>query len=568
MTRIVSAVVLLLSSLGGGCTTASAPDEPARVAQYLPRGRHLQRLSMALRGVRPDVGDLERVEREPAALDEIVDRYLDSAEFGATMRDLHDRALQVRTDLQVFPAGFPAIGVLANEHLTRINRSVQEAPLRLIEHVIRNDRPYSEIVTADYMLADRYVAAVWGVKRNPAAKGWQKTRWSDDRPAAGILASSWLFSRHATTISNANRGRANAVSRMLLCYDFAARSIPLDASVNFADPAAVADAVRSNSACASCHQVLDPLASYFANFSPLYVPAALQSYPHRSYYPRGKPPWVGGPYGMTRRAASFFGVEASSLDELGRLIAEDPRFSLCAARRFYAFFQQIPVDRVPRKTASRLQQLFVESGFDAKALVRAIVLSDDFRRADAVERDGGTELPGMKKASPEQLARLIEDLTGFRWRTDLALRISESVVGTVDLATDSLFGFKVLAGGTDGYYVTQPALLYNATASLFLRGLAREAAHHVVAVELGEGSRAKRRLFDRIDADEREPKRVRAQLSSLYRRLFGERLATDAEAIDFSLALFEKALARNNDVRNAWRVVLTAMLQDLRIAYY
>ncbi|MCY1008565.1 hypothetical protein OV079_23990 [Nannocystis pusilla] len=32
-------------------------------------------------------------------------------------------------------------------------REVSEEPLRLIEHVVRHDRPFSEIVTADYAIA-------------------------------------------------------------------------------------------------------------------------------------------------------------------------------------------------------------------------------------------------------------------------------------------------------------------------------------------------------------------------------------------------------------------------------
>ena len=92
-------------------------------------------------------------------------------------------------------------------------------------------------------------------------RGWQVVEPPPDRRNAGILADSWLFSRHGSTISNAGRGRANAISRALLCFDFQTRDIEIDASVNLADPNEVAEAVQKNPSCVACHQQLDPLAN-------------------------------------------------------------------------------------------------------------------------------------------------------------------------------------------------------------------------------------------------------------------------------------------------------------------
>ena len=50
-------------------------------------------------------------------------------------------------------------------------------------------------------------------------------RYTDGRPAAGVLATNGLWWRYTTTDSNMNRTRAAAISRLLLCEDFMARPV-------------------------------------------------------------------------------------------------------------------------------------------------------------------------------------------------------------------------------------------------------------------------------------------------------------------------------------------------------
>ena len=38
----------------------------------------------------------------------------------------------------------------------------RRAPLELIAHVVENDRPYTEILTADYIMANPWAAAAYG----------------------------------------------------------------------------------------------------------------------------------------------------------------------------------------------------------------------------------------------------------------------------------------------------------------------------------------------------------------------------------------------------------------------
>jgi hypothetical protein len=547
--------------------TPAPPAAPpqAKVALLSPP-QHLVRASMALRGKRPSVEELRAVAKDPSALPGIVDRYLASPELGATIRDLHDDALRVKIAPILYPAGFPARGPLSPVEAQKLNDSVTDAPLRLIQHVVETDRPYSEIVTADYTMADGIVSKVWGLPYSGDGTEWKETKYADGREHAGILSDSFLFTRHSTTYSNANRGRANAVSSALLCYDFLQRDITIDATINLADPDEVANATKKNAACASCHTTLDPLAAYFAGFRPQYVPSFEQSYPVvfdtaplASVFSRAEP--------------AYFGQAGRGLRFLGAMIAQDPRFSLCAAKRFYSYFNQVPLERVPIDRAAELQRVLTSTNMSAKQLARAVVLSDDFRTSHPLDGAAGDLVaPGYRKVRARELGRMLEDLTGLRWETELGdiaqgSPYSPGRIGRVDLVTDPFFGYSVLFGGTDGYYVTRPSHAMNATASAVMRAVASKAASHVVDADLRETDPARRKLLTAGAVEDETA--VRAQLSELHARLFGELVGPGSDEVNATYTLFRDARASaGGDAKRAWTVTLFAMLQDVRLVFY
>lgn len=556
-------------------TDTSPMEGPEPV--YLTATEHLTRVSMALRGIRPSESELLAVEADPAALEGIVDDYLEDPRFGAIVRDMHNDALLLKADFPLYPVGFIPRGPLAGADYYLLNRSVTEASLRLVEHVVTSDLPYSEIVTADYALADANVAGVWGLDYSGDGESWELTEWPDDRGGAGVLSDPWLYQRYGSTVSNANRGRANAISRALLCYDFLSRDIEVDSSVDLADPDAVANAVVENEACASCHQSLDPLAGFLKDWFPVYVPSD-EDLPFDPFVED-----IFVDIGATVRDPGYFGQADEGMDALGRFVAEDPRFSLCAAQRFYAYLHQIELEDVPLPTASALQNELVETGLSAKALVKAIVLDDDFRIShweELSERD----LNGVKKARPVQLSMLFDDLTGFSWETELdltelVLELAPDLIvpppgeqprytARIDLLDDSFFGYGVLAGGIDSQFVTRPAHTYGATASLVLRNLAREASDAVVDADLANPDQGSRHLLTLVTDADTDEAAIREQLAALHLRIFAHFVMPDGPEVDESYALFQAALDHSGEVSRAWKVTLVAMLQDVEIAYY
>ncbi len=568
MRSVITALLIpfvLCSGVGCESDPAPKPDDPgATDVAYLSPTEHLLRVTMALAGVRPTPDELAAVRADPGALNAITDRYLGSAGFGETVRDVYNEALNVSVPAAIYPAGFGATGELGGRDVQDINVSVTEAPLKLIERVVMRDLPLTEIVTADYTVADETVAQVWGLTRAGDAE-WDVAHYGDGREHAGILSDSMLFTRHSTTLSNKNRGRAAAISRGLLCYDFLTRGIEVDSSINLADPEEVANAVQRNTACAGCHQTLDPLAAFFGAFHPIYVPSQVESYPYPFYTPGLSQLFTVGEPG-------YFGYSGRSLRDLGKMIAADPRFSLCAAKRFYAYFHQLPLAEVPRERAAELQAVLT-ARMSAKDLARAIVLSDDFRISHAATDDA--EVNGaraidhrfMLKARPWQLARMVEGLTGFRWEAYLNTSLGYGTVGRLDMMTDSLFGFNVLAGGIDSVNVTLPANTMTASASLVVRGLAARAVEHVVDSDFEFASSAK--LLRKVREQNVDEASVRAQLVDLELRLYGAVVTPESPEVTSGWELFQGALRESGgDARRAWRTTLFALLQDPRLLYY
>jgi hypothetical protein len=551
----------VVTCLAAACSAGEPPLAPTPTATYLTPTEHLARASLALRGIRPSPAELRAVASDPDLVTALVDGYVESAEFGATIRDLHDDLLLLHPELTNYtPPPAPPLQAIS---FSDMNRSIYDEPLRLIEDIVMTDQPYTRIVTADYTMADRTVATVWGFDHSDR-DGWERARWDDHRGAAGILASTAIYLRHRSAAFNYNRGRANAISRSLLCHDFSESDIHIDTSVNLSDPAVVADAVVHNPSCAGCHQAMDPLASYFAPFlqgpmNAVYVP----TYPVDFYKADDANAWMT----TTGRPPGYFGTRPEGLAGLGQAIAADPRFARCAAVNFASYLTEKPARDLSPAWIAELQDRFVQSGYSAKLLARAIVLSGEFRTGSATDPVAAEGVIGYQKVRPRQLARMLADLTGFAWQADTTAAIGGWAFGRVDYLDDDYLGYRVLAGGIDGYFVTAPTHTMSATAVLVARAAARQAAAFVVDHDAG-ALPAGRRLFTRAAVDDVDPSHVRAELAELHARIYSELVEPDDPVLDDALALFTAALDASGDARRAWTVTLTGMLSDLRAIYF
>lgn len=524
---------------------ACGPDQPAEesgIPEMSPVDLAI-RASLDLRGTRPTIAEIERVEADPEAVGALIDEYSRDARFADRVGDLWSEVYLTRTETYYISADdYDVEGLTQAEFIESIGRE----PLAMLGYVAANDLPWTDIVTADWTMANEVTAQIWPIER-PDGEGWLKSRYTDDRPAAGVLAMNAMWWRYTSTDSNANRKRANAASRILLCHDYLTRPIEFDRNVNLLDEAAITDALQSNPACVNCHVSLDPLASYFFGFW-VYTPDAPAD--ASTYHPDREKRWED----YTGTPPAYYGEPGDNLADLGHQIAADNRFVECAVEQAWELMlrRESTVDDLDTLTA--LRETFLAEELTMRPVLTAIAATPEYR-AGATDESGTVP---VKMMTPDLMASAIEDLTGYRW-----------TYGGYDLMASDQLGFRTLAGGSDGYYVTRNATTPNATVLLVQERLAEAAASHVVAADAADPAQA--RLFTRVslaETPDTDRDAMVSQLQELHLRLFGDRVDADGEEITANLELWSEVYAVRDDPHEAWTAVLSALLRDPDFLYY
>src|SRR5262249_40384176 len=159
-------------------------------------------------------------------------------------------------------------------------QALLDEPMRLVEYVVRNERPFTEIVTADYILVSPYTARGYGifervkekfknpddpfedvpvrlnalVARNKADNQESETGFY---PHAGLLSTFQYLTRYPTTETNRNRLRARMYYQHFLGVDV------LELAARVTDAAAATAKFRvptmQAAECVVCHKTLDPV---------------------------------------------------------------------------------------------------------------------------------------------------------------------------------------------------------------------------------------------------------------------------------------------------------------------
>ena len=565
MVRLIALVVLLVACDDGARepaapTTSTTSDygdvfehNPDPQTQPLLDARQtLVRLSLDLRGVRPTPDEMARVEGPDAEaqLAQLTNEFLADARFPDRVRDLF--AMVLRTRVEDFPVMASELGLDQAEQ-PALFAAIGEETLQVIAKVAAEDRPWTDIVTADWTMANRLLAKVFPLAFDgPApsdARAWAPAHYTDGRPAAGLLATNGLWWRYLSDGVNYGRGRANAIARIFLCADFLDRPIDFPRDIDLTDEEGIRAAVRENQGCIGCHSGMDPLASYLAGFQ--YTDKTASEL--LVYHPERERQWRD----MTELAPGFYGHPGYSLRDLAVQLAGDPRFVSCAVETTFELIMRRPVDYADPREVDALtthREAFLHGGLTLRALIRSIVADPRYRLADS-----GDPKTAEKLVTPDQWGDMLEAWTGYRM-----------TVGGADMLATDLTGLRTLAGGGDGRAGAEPATLPTTTMALVWERTAEAAASY--AVEHPFVAPDERTLFALdLDAAPAGPAfddaAMRAQVVALHRRLFGTTVADDALEVKASLALWDR-LATIDGPRGAWRGLLTALLRDPSLVLY
>ena len=309
-----------LRLLGGGGGTATASLTPRTLfdtVRLAPDWKTLRRAALIFAGRLPTDAEYAAVEGgDEQTLRRTIRGLMEGAEFHEfLLRGSNDRLLTARRSGDL--TNNPSLVDFTNEDYrysvdvyegrieqrehwrweNLVEHGVRQAPLQLIAHVAANDLPYTEILTADYVMANAWSASAYGastyfsdstdphefrpskivefylqgeefkIDHHPVTGYLRVVDPGPLRtvfPHAGVLNTISFLNRYPTTATNRNRARARWTY-----YHFLGVDIEKSAS-RTTDPAALADTnnpTMHNPNCTVCHSVMDPVAGAFQNYS-------------------------------------------------------------------------------------------------------------------------------------------------------------------------------------------------------------------------------------------------------------------------------------------------------------
>lgn len=440
-------------------------------------------------------------------------------------------------------------------------------PMQLIDYIVRNDRPFTELVTADYIMVAPYAARGYGIwdevkdkfqdpeskteyipVKLKALKGRSKQTDQESAsgfyPHAGILSTFQYLTRYPTTETNRNRARARMYYQHFLGVDV------LELAARVSDAAAVTAKYEiptmQASECVICHKTLDPVAGLFQDY---------WKFADEGVYGRRKGGWFTDMFG-----AGFEGEDLPaddrwrSLQWLGERTAKDPRFATTMVEHVYYILTGRKVLLQPkdiddplfgarqrayseqRKLIEGTAAKFSSNGFNLKLAFKELALSDWYRAdglasavSDPKRRAELDDIGLVRLLSPEQAERKIEAVFTKRWG-----RLTEQTAA--------------LYGAIDSKEVTERPADPSGAMGAIQRILANDVACRQTSLDF---SRApdKRVLFPNIEPDvipatspEADAK-IRAALVHLHQRVLGRTETADSPEITRSYQLFASIVA-------------------------
>ena len=519
------------------CTTAvEEPEVEMYSSEWeMTPTQQLTRASLDLRGIRPSIAEIEAMAEDPESFQFLVEDFLHHPNFGARVRNLFAEIYLTR--VEDWPRSASEVGL--SDYVPEYESSVGEEPLHIVGRIAEEDLPYHQVVTADWTMANEVLGEIWPVNYPEGGEGWLPVQYTDSRPAAGVLSSNAMWWRYTSTTANANRGRANAVTRILLCDDYLTRTIEFSRDVNLLDDDAVRHAIQTNPGCVACHHSLEPLAAYFWGFF-----YNNDSYDMGLYRPEKEQWWRD--YGLSSPA--YYGESGYTLTDLGFQIAQDPKLAECVTQQVFEGLMRRKVTLEDTDLLSEFRQDFLDGGQTLRALFRSIVRSSVYLGRE----ENGAATVDAKNIDIELYGSQIEGLSGYRFYAD-----------RFDMLRTDDSGLRTLGGGVDGENNTVAAAAPNSTIMLVQQRIAEAAARHVVEEDFRdpENARLLTEVWPSLTPME-NPNEFASQIQRLHLLIFGRSIELDGQEIAANSDLWRQLYFVSADSYEAWTGLLSALFRD------
>lgn len=470
------------------------------------------------------------------------------------------------------------------EERALVGNALANEPLELIAHVVMNERPYTEVLTADYIMVNPYSAKIYGGDvefDDPTdTEEWREGEITEyyrctvcnpnspfaswdiptEYPHAGILNSPAFLARFPSTATNRNRARSRWAYYFFLGVDIESlseRTTDQDALSDENNP------TLNNENCTVCHETMDPVAGAFQNYSDdgFYksrpggqhsLPGSYTNNPTSGYQ-------NGDTWYADMLAPGFNNALAPNSDNsiqwLAQEFASDSRFAYGSVYFWYPavmgkdpyalpenpedvdYESSLAAYNAERELMYQIADNFASGAagngsYNLKDLLLDLVMSDHFRANTVVEMNDlqQVELEGVgtgKLLTPEQLNRKLTDITGFEWAYGETNALAQV--------------YSLVYGGIDSFGITERATELTTLMSTVVTAMANEASCPIVNNDFSYPI-ASRKLFVDVELDtlpSNDPEAIRSNIQHLHRLFFGEDLASNDPEIDATYGLFE-----------------------------
>jgi len=429
------------------------------------------------------------------------------------------------------------------------NRAIAREALELVARVVRLDRPFTEVLTADYRVVNPYSARAYGLTNIPFADPEDPNEWKEAKVPgmehAGVLTSHMILNRFPTTDTNRNRARARMVFRWFLATDLLQLADrPVDSSdIEGHNP------TMNNPECAVCHEPMDPVAGAFQNWDARgrYRP------PEGGWYLDMRAPGYGNATVPSARARE-------SLRWLAEAVTADPLFVTATVHNAWTMLTgQAPLSPATDPTEpgaaarqeayeaqnaffTRVGEAFVADNYNFKTVIKELVLGGWYRATNLVEGarepERFADLAAARFLTPEMLDRKIEAVTGYPW--------SANATSTHYLVDTN--NYRIFYGGIDSEGIVQRITSPNGVMANVAARMANEMACRAVARDFALPA-ADRRLFPAVEIGYQPEddhgfeipgarQAIEANIAWLHQRFLGETLYPGDPELERTYQLF------------------------------
>ena len=345
---------------------------------------------------------------------------------------------------------------------------LKQAPRYLASYILQTNRPFTEILTADYTMVNPCLARSYGVlplvrfarannafefkpvklpaisiergnKNVPST--YQKFNVPGNRHA-GILTMDGFLQRWPHSEGNAHRNRAYHVLKYFYDTDLFAMDIPPRPEPPAAENT---NPVQTDPNCSVCHNTLDPVANSFVNY-PVYRLAIDGMYKRTNPVATMLDPGLDG---VTMPIAN----RGKSLQWLAQEIVKSDKFARSIVKQLWSRYFGLPLMEKPSpksvpgyqkrydehiETIEGFARFFRNTGHDMRKLIKAIAISDIF----------AAKIEGVTKDTPRHLIK------GYGRKKFLSpTQIQEKIFRKFNVRLN-LTRLNLLLGGTDSVSVT------------------------------------------------------------------------------------------------------------------